>query len=89
MKDDGKENICCLETDVLVQLTLQSRGLRPSPFGREDLLRAREVRLGVEHPEGLRLTTSTSQQAWSSFNALFPALITLDREGIAEHNKGR
>ena len=63
--------------NLSVWLTRLSRTPRPSPLGREDLLRAKGVRLGVEVSEGLLLITSTSQQAWSSFNVLFPALITL------------
>lgn len=59
--------------------TRLSRRVRSSPFGREDLRRVILTRLGAEPPGGFFLTTSTSQQAWSSFNILFPALITLEK----------
>lgn len=32
---------------------------------------------------GRRLATTTSQQAWSSFSALFPAFITLENKTMA------
>ena len=74
-----------MESDTFVSLTWFSCGPRPSPLGREDLLRVWGVRLGVLLPAGLLFTISTSQQAWSSFNVLFPALITLDGEETTRH----
>lgn len=60
-----------------IKLTELSLSPRPSPLGSDDLLLAMGVLLGVDDPPGLFLTKMTSQQAWSSFRALFPAFITL------------
>lgn len=65
----------------VVSLTEQLGGSTPSPLGRDDLRRVMGIWLDVGFPPGFLLITSTSQRAWSSFNALFPALIALvDRE---------
>lgn len=58
-------------------LTEFSFSPKPSPLGSEDLLLEVGVLLGVLDTPGFLFTTTTSQQAWSSFRVLFPALMTL------------
>lgn len=70
----------CLHAVTSPSLLCSIWSPRPSPLGKELRLLAVGVLLGVEGGQqliGLLLATTTSQQAWSSFSALLPALITL------------
>lgn len=70
--------------DYGVVLTAHSLRPGPSPLGREDRLQVVGVWLGVEGA-GRLFRATTSQQAWSSFRALFPALITLNKAQHSHH----